>query len=935
MEIPSPGRLRAKRCGLWFAAAVWVLGPRASAAQGLTGALVGTVTDQQGAVLVGATVQLSSPALIGGPWAQLTNAKGRLHFPALPPGVYVLEISFKGFKSYKEEGIDVGAGTTTERRIPLVLAGVSESVIVDPARPRLDARNPGFATSYGPEDLRSIPTPRFSMFDFIRASPGISPTSPGSSPAGSATATSVSAFGSGTNENIFLIDDTNTTCPCNGVSRSEPGIDFIQSIHVQSVGASAEYGNVQGAVINVITRQGSDRFLYDASYFGQTAGLTSQPVRRPYGSGGTVSGYERDKYSDFATNLGGPAVRDRLWFFAGYQRVRDYDSQPGTDPAYPRTYKQDKTLAKLTWKFGQNWRLVQSLHYESWVSPEQPTAVKPFETTQRRHASVPVMTFGNLTHVVSDRTIWEIRAGRFVHARVDDPSWGDGTTANHQDIATRVWSGGPAQLGGLTLSRTSAKAILTHYRPEVWGVDHQWKVGGQFERAEGQGYSLIPTGVRFEDSDGQPVQAIYADPSVTGGLSITISAFATDAITIGGRLTLTAGVRFDHSRAISEDLSAVGVGGQETGEIIPGLGTLYTWNIVSPRLGLTLKLSDDGRTMLRGSYGRFSQGVLTGEFSGLHPGATATITSGFNPVTGDYTLNPRVDDPGKSEIDPALRAPHTDEYSGGLEREIGRSLVISTVYVHKRGANFIGFTDVGGQYREDLWTRDGVSVPVFALVNSTTDRRFLLTNPEGYSLKYNGLVVAAEKRRSGGWQAFGSYTWSRTEGLQASSGATAGAAQSSTVALPTVPIGRDPNSLTNARGRLPNDRPHIFRVMTSVDVPRTGFVIAANLQHFSGKPWAATAEIPLKQGRQRVLLEPRGSRRLSSQTLLDLRLSHTIHFSRVGRVDLLLDVLNALNDTAEEELASDNLFASNFDQPTVFMNPRRAMLGVRFNLGGR
>ena len=60
------------------------------------------------------------------------------------------------------------------------------------------------------------------------------------------------------------------------------------------------------------------------------------------------SGYERVRYRDLTTNLGGPAVRDRLWFFGGYQHLRDYDSQPGADPAFPRTYQQDKIFAKLT-----------------------------------------------------------------------------------------------------------------------------------------------------------------------------------------------------------------------------------------------------------------------------------------------------------------------------------------------------------------------------------------------------------------------------------------------------------------------------------------------------------------------------------------------------------------------------------------------------------
>jgi hypothetical protein len=214
-----------------------------------------------------------------------------------------------------------------------------------------------------------------------------------------------------------------------------------------------------------------------------------------------------------------------------------------------------------------------------------------------------------------------------------------------------------------------------------------------------------------------------------------------------------------------------------------------------------------------------------------------------------------------------------------------------------------------------------------------------LTNPDGYSLTYNGLVIAMEKRRSKGWQAFASYTWSKAYGLLPSSNASAAGMQTSTVSPPQPStFGRDPNDLTNARGRLPNDRPHIARLMGSVDIPRTGFVLAGNLQHFSGKPWTAAAQLALPQGAQRVLLEPRGSRRLSSQTLLDLRLSRPIALGRVGRIDLLLDVLNLLNDTAEESLATETqmtetVFSPTFGQPVSFVDPRRAMLGVRLNLG--
>ena len=290
-----------RRLGTGLFAVAWVLQAQIAAGQGLTGALIGSVRDAQGEVLAGAVVRVSSPSLIGGAETLTTTETGQLRFPALPPGQYALDIEVKGFSPYHDD-IRIGIGATIERTVVLRIAGVEESLVVEGAGSRLEARGSGFETRFGPDDLKLIPVRRFSMFDFIRAAPGVSATSPGSG-----STNSVSAFGSGTNENTFMIDGTNFTCPCSGEARSEPGVDFIQEVQVQGVGASAEFGNLQGAVINVVTRQGSDRFLYDASYYGQAAALTSQPVELTYpGPGQPTSGYERDRYNDATTNLGGP-----------------------------------------------------------------------------------------------------------------------------------------------------------------------------------------------------------------------------------------------------------------------------------------------------------------------------------------------------------------------------------------------------------------------------------------------------------------------------------------------------------------------------------------------------------------------------------------------------------------------------------------------------
>src|SRR5688572_11286789 len=163
-----------------------------------------------------------------------------------------------------------------------------------------------------------------------------------------------------------------------------------------------------------------------------------------------------------------------------------------------------------------------------------------------------------------------------------------------------------------------------------------------------------------------------------------------------------------------------------------------------------------------------------------------------------------------------MRTPFTDEYSIGIDREMNQSLTLGAALIRKRGRNFIGWTDVGGSYREEVRTlADGRSVPVRILTSPPSSRRFLLTNQPDYSLAYDGMVLAFDKRRSRSWQASGSYTYSRAVGLQPSNG-TAAAPQVSTVSPPFSPgFGRDPNDLTNARGRLANDRPHMLRLMAT------------------------------------------------------------------------------------------------------------------------
>ena len=499
-------------------------------------------------------------------------------------------------------------------------------------------------------------------------------------------------------------------------------------------------------------------------------------------------------------------------------------------------------------------------------------------------------------------------------------------------------SGAPFSFTDVKLGRTTAKATISHYRNGAWSANHELRAGGQVEVGGHTVAVVIPTGERFVDDNGRPVQKIARAPSRVGGKFITAAAFLSDAIRVRDRSTFSAGLRVEYNRAYHQDVPGVDLSGATTDEVVSGSGTLYSWKVFSPRLGLTHRLDASGRTVARGSYGRFHQGVLTAELDFVHPGATPLIRTVL--PTGAVT----VEDPRQiARIDPNTRSPYTDEYSAGIDRQLGAAITIATAYIYKQGRDSIGWSDVAGVYRRALQPlADGTTTPVFRLDTAVTPpgaRRFLLTNQPDYSVRYHGMVIAVEKRPSNRWQAFGSYTFSRASGLQPFSGTSTAGEQTSTVGLGNT-WGRDPNDLIHAPGRLANDRPHILRAMGTLDVPRTRIRVAAHLQHFRGKPWAATTVLAVPQNpEQRILLEPRGARRLPSQTLLDFRFSRPFDVGRGLRFELLLDVLNALDDAAAEAIATDVLTTptdarvDGFGTGSVFVDPRRAMFALRFNFG--
>jgi hypothetical protein len=883
--------------------------------------------DESGAAIPGATGTLTSSALLGGSSVAETNDKGQFRFLGLEPGVYRLEIAADDFASYREDGIPIHVGGTVERKVELKLSAIAESIVVSGEGPLVDTRESGVSANYDSVAIRNTPVPRFSIYDLIKSAPGVSPTTP------SSRQRTLTVLGAGINESTYLLDGTDITSPRYGIARPSPGPDIMEEVEIQALGASAEYGNLQGGVLNVVTRQGGDQFRFDASYYGQWAALTSQPIVEPCSCPAEESGFERDLYRDFGVYAGGPLAKERAWFFGGLNIQWDFNSQPGADPRFPSEDKIEGVFGKVNWQVTPQLRLMSSFHYNQWSVPDRtPGAFIPYETIATRSGDSPAATLVQLTHVLSANTLWELRASTASFTSGLDPINGSKTLPARLDIATGLFGGGALYFGDTIERKTDVRAKLSHYAADFLASDHDFKFGIQFIVASSQGYYGYPGAVHYLDYLGEPFLARFRDTYSYGGAFDNVGVFAEDSVRVGDRLTLNLGARFDYSKAKNQDVPEHDAQGNETGNTIPGRGDLYSWSVVSPRVGLSLKLTEDARTVLRAFYGRFHPGILTTELQAVSPGFGPITVASYDPVHRSYSRITAVIDPVSNvQIDPETRSPHTNQYSIGIERAIGRDWSVGASYVRRTGGEFTGWRDIAGDYGTGASTLpDGRTIETFPLESSPAERLFLLSNRDDYFIRYNALLLTAEKRWADDWQLFFSYSYSEATGLQSQNAVDAVAGQGS-VTVSFNPFGRDPNDITNATGLLPNDRTHMLRAQGNTEIPGVGILVGANFQYLTGRPYTALANVALPQGVRSIYIEPFGSRRLSSQELLDLRVSKSFAIGPERSVEVLVDVLNVLDDTAEEGVATQNFFSPNFGVGTNFISPRRAMVGVKLS----
>ena len=885
-------------------------GATATQAQILTGTIIGTVEDESGGVLPGATATLASPALPEGGLTVATNASGEYRFSELQPATYSLTITLSGFQTYGEEGLRVLVNRTIDRSVALRLGAIEESIVVTGESPVVDPRRVGVTANLLNEIIEVIPTRRFGYYEYVKWAPGAAPSSDASSTSGS-----VSVLGSGTNENIFLYEGVNGNSPASGSSYSGGLNNAVEEVSISTLGASAEYQVAQGAVFSAVLKSGTNVPHGDVQGFFYPNALISKPIKLDCDCPDGETGYNITRRLDYSATFGGPLKQDRAWIFGAWIFTNRKERNPGVDPDLPFAAWNNASVAKVTWQLTDRTRVQGMFQIKPWFFPSQPDVSRPIEATGASGGNNLMYSEGVTVSIRSDMLL-SARVTGWIGGGPSGPNFrtaldGNIVAPRRHDSLTGVDCCGVDRIGLAPLGTHNQMVKLNKYiqgrsvsHDLGFGVQVGWKSMGNFD--------TIPFGIKFDDFGGLPDEATTREPYVSGALSRSQGVWVEDKITFGHRLTVNLGVRYDRMRAVSPDLDAIDSLLEKTGATVQGLGDMFTWNAVSPRLGFNARLTEDGKTILRASYGRAYRVILLGEFNTVHPGLSPTTLRQWDPATMDYTAILSVTDPlANLGVDPNSEAPFTDTGSIGVDRELRPNVGVGATYVYKYGQNHIGWEDVGGVYGTSTAVlADGRVVPTMPLLNTTAERLFMRTNGPGTFNRYHGMVLTLDKRMSNRWQATAAYTFSKSEGL--------------------ITTQQDPNRNINAAGRLATDRPHLFSGIFSVQLP-ADTQVSANLLAMSGTPFAPTASVTLPQGRQTIAIEPAdGTFRLPAQKLLYLRFYKSIFRQGNRRLELMAELSNVLQNEAHVRVRSTNFFGSNFNLPRTWVLPRLLYFSAAF-----
>jgi hypothetical protein len=895
-------------------------------AQTTTGRIIGKVTDAGGLALPGVSISIESPSLIGGARRDLADHNGEFQFVGLHPGEYTVKADFAGFVSQERQQVKVSLGGAAALNISMPQARFESEIEVVAETPMVDPTqvNTGQVFDLNYMQKASIGSKKRDYLQIVSQAPGVTG---GVNP---------NVFGSTLSENAYFIDGMDTTDPLTGTWGTLYNFDALAEVEVQTSGFEAEYGRATGGLISALTKSGGNQFsgTLDARYRDE----------RFQESGEHFDAEVLDtSYHDIAATLGGPIVRDKLWFFAAYESVVSEDTPVGS-PTTRRFDGQNYNL-KLSWQAVPRWRMIARASGDpAEVANDNASQLTAPEATARQVQGADIFA-GEFNGVLNANLVWNTVVG-FYRSTLDlTPMSGDLETPSHSNIITLQTTDNYPNQQYTERHRDDLATDVTWFVGDLAG-SHEFKFGLQHSETAfpgancltgtqggacspgSVGFSYTDTGFQFPDGSIFVVPGSMTERTTvgrqeySGGLA---TAYLQDSWRVLSNLTLKLGLRYDQ---VSYDNNV----GRQIADMIK----------FQPRLGAAWDVTNDAKNVVRANWGRFMNPaslalpeILRAGNEPSYDWFSCSTFGGFfleipdpsqcETAAASMNYGYRADDPdemdpfgwfltpwnisgvGETLVQQDLRAAYADTLSLSYEREVGRRASVELSIVDKKTRDIFEDT-CSGNVPEPRPNADCT--------------QYYLGNLPNLARDYRAAILRFETRTFSWLTLIASYTYSKSEG-------NIGLSQGANPDFDVFPWAFD-----HRYGYLEDHRTHRFKLNGFVYF-RGDWTIAFDGFWSSAFGWEpretfspSTPYIP--PGIQ-YFLEPRGSREGFTAYDLDLQLSKGFAIGNGVRLVAVGSVYNSLSTEYPRSVCSLARGCFEFDtgDPVLWSPPRSYELGFR------
>jgi hypothetical protein len=896
--------------------ALVVFVPSSGGGQSLHAVLTGTVPDDSGRGVPGATVSAVNGAT-GVRHTVLSDSDGRYALLDLPAGTYDVKAELAGFSPHLRRGLVLHVGTTVTMDLGLTIAGLAESVVVESSAPQLETSKHTLARIVQADEIDTAPVINRNFNDLAALAPGVSKTG---------VYGGVDISGSRDFQNAYLVDGVSAERQRLGDQRMPFAQDWIQEFQVLTSQFNPEFGQASGGVVNVVTRSGGNQIAGRGYAFLRTDALEARPAfatRKP----------PLDEQRLGAT-LGGPVVKDRAFYFGGTEYLRSNthgvvnSTFPAANGTFPSTDRQSLFLAKLDAVVSTAHRL--RFRYSGQRERTVGSGIGGISTREHgRLLNVQANdVVGNWTWIVSPRTLSELRVawstslptGGCIFATENPPgTWFERSYPGAQfGCPVNVGTIGERQLHlvhnlSWTRGRHSVKLGVQAVRTRSYGDVRNFH-DGRYVFARDVAFTI-------DDPDSYPFSFTRIEGRTVWDVSgWSTGLFAQDSVQLTSDVVLNLGVRYD----VDGSLTAL----NPLVRTDRGLHVLdRDLDNVAPRAGVAwTPFHDDRRTLIRGGVGLYYDqnhnnvttallvnNILVDRVTSVN--ANNRLLNPFWPdiaaarrFLADALARNTVPDlsaiPGlvgsTNDVDQDLQIPATVQASGGVAREFAPWLNASADVVHARGFDRYVIRDVN--------------------LDPATLQRI---NPH-----YNAIT------------SFGNGGWNRYTALQVQANAVWDARQlvklaytlatnrSNTTATLSTGVATNPFDYGEDEGPADNDVRHTVALNGWATMP-FGLEVSGIATYRSALPYSATTSAPRPDGKPFVFRpEPRNARRGDSALSLDARLAKTVTLAARRKASVFVEVFNLSNAVNYGEY-NGIITSTAFMQPTTAGPKRRGQLGLR------